>query len=274
MDSHTVGHVQVSTIEATPHSVLRSVRAARQADEAFYKVGLQMRGLAVLRQDGREAALRPGDFAIYDTTRPYSLEFDADYRMLVVMFPRALLRLPATRVGEITARSMSGRTGTGALLSPLLAGLERELATGANVNVHLSDAVLDLVAACFASPEDGRSPLQSRRGTLLSSVKSYIEEHLSDSDLTAASVAQAHHISDSYLQKVFADESVGFAAYIRHRRLERCRRDLSDPVHALKSAASIGSRWGLTDPSHFSRVFRTTYGMTPGEYRNSVSALP
>lgn len=271
MDSQSLGHVQVSTIEATPHKVVRSGRAARHAEEAFFKVGLQMRGVALLRQDDREAALRPGDFAIYDTTRPYQLEFREDYRMLVVMFPQTLLRLPAARFEEITARPMSGRTGTGALLSPLLAGVERELAAGTPANVYLSDAVLDLVAACFASPE-AHGPVQSRRSTLLSSVKSYIEEHLSDADLTAACVARAHFISDSYLQKVFADEPVGVAAYIRQRRLEHCRRDLADPAHSVRSAASIGARWGLADPSHFSRVFRHAYGMTPGDYRSSVPA--
>ncbi len=36
-------------------------------------VGLQVTGSSMVVQDGREAVLRPGDMAPYDTTRPYTL---------------------------------------------------------------------------------------------------------------------------------------------------------------------------------------------------------
>jgi AraC-like DNA-binding protein len=267
LQSNNLGLVQITSVDATPHMVVRSAAAARHSDQDFFKVGLQMSGRAVLRQDGREAALHPGDFAIYDTTRPYRLEFLDDYRVLVVMFPRKLLRLRPDAVSEITARTMSGRTGTGALLSPLLAGLEQELNTGDVANTYLSDAVLDLVAACFAPTSSQGVPL-SRRSTLLASVKSYIEGNLSDPGLDAALIAKAHHISTSYLQKLFADEPWSVAGHIRALRLDRCRRDLEDPLHALKPAAAIATRWGILDASHFSRLFKNAYGMTPGEYRS------
>ena len=31
--------------------------------------------------------------------------------------------------------------------------------------------------------------------------------------------------------------------------------------------SAIGMRWGYPRPSDFTRAFRTTYGMTPSEYR-------
>ena len=266
LDSHAVGSVQITTIRATPHAVVRTPRAARQGDEAYFKLGLQMSGSARLDQDGRQAELAPGDFAIYDTTRPYRLEFLTDYRIMVVMFPQSLLRIPRHRIEQITARSVSGRTGLGALLSPVLAGLEPDLETGVTAGAHLSDAVIDLIAACFTS-DDHTAPPSARRDQLLSTIFAHIEAKLPDPALDVASIAATHHISASYLQKLFAGESISVAAFIRERRLERCRRDLADPSNALRSAASIAAQWGFQDPSHFSRLFRSTFGMTPGDCR-------
>jgi AraC-like DNA-binding protein len=266
LDSHEVGSVQISTIHATPHTVLRTPAAARRGDEAYFKLGLQMSGSALLDQDGRQTELRPGDLAMYDTTRPYRLQFFSDYRIIVVMFPQSLLRIPRRRVEQITARAVSGRTGLGALLSPVLAGLETDVDTGATAGAHLSDAVIDLIAACFAGDERGEAP-STRRDQLMTTIFAYIEANLSDTTLDVASIAAAHHISASYLQKLFATQSISVAAFIRERRLERCRRDLANPSNDLRSAASIAAQWGFQDPSHFSRLFRSVYGMTPGDSR-------
>lgn len=266
LDSHAVGSVQISTIRATPHAVVRTATAARHAEEAYFKLGLQMSGTARLDQDGRQAKLGPGDFAIYDTTRPYRLEFLSDYRIMVVMFPQSLLRIPRRRIEQITARAVSGRTGLGALLSPVLAGLEADVETGVTAGAHLSDAVIDLIAACFAGDEHAEPP-SARRDQLMTAILAHIEANLSDPRLDVASIAAAHHISASYLQKLFAGESISVAAFIRERRLERCRRDLANPSNGLRSAASIAAQWGFQDPSHFSRLFRNTFGMTPGDCR-------
>ena len=266
LDSHTVGSVQVTTIRATPHAVVRTPTAARHGDEAYFKLGLQMSGSARLDQDGRQAELGPGDFAIYDTTRPYRLEFLSDYRIMVVMFPQSLLRIPRRRIDQITARSVSGRTGLGALLSPVLAGLESDVETGVKAGAHLSGAVIDLIAACFAGDEQAGPP-SARRDQLMTTIFAHIEANLSDPRLDVPSIAAANHISASYLQKLFAAESISVAAFIRERRLERCRRELANPSNGLRSAASIAAQWGFQDPSHFSRLFRNTFGMTPGDCR-------
>ena len=267
IDTHALGLLAVSAVSATPHRIERTARSAAKAEQPYFKVGLQLSGRAVLTQDGREAELAAGDLAVYDTTRPYRIDFLDDYRMLVVMFPKQLLRVSATAANEGTARAFSGRTGMGALLSPLLTALEGELNSGGGENPHLNDAVLDLVAACLTQDTQARGVSPGRREALTLTIKSYIESHLGDPDLDAGRVAAAHHISASYLQKLFAAESLSVAAYIRQRRLEQCRRELSDPTYQQRAAAAIASRWGLHDPSHFSRLFKSAYGITPGEYR-------
>lgn len=60
------------------------------------------------------------------------------------------------------------------------------------------------------------------------------------------------------------------SAWIRLRRLERCRRDLRDPRAVDRPVSAIAATWGLPDPAHFSRTFRAAYGITPTEYRSGV----
>jgi AraC-like DNA-binding protein len=72
-----------------------------------------------------------------------------------------------------------------------------------------------------------------------------------------------------YLHRLFEAQDTTVAAWIRRRRLERCRRDLADPAFRGVPVSAVAARWGLPDPAHFSRLFRRTYGLPPAEYRGS-----
>ncbi|MEV0663943.1 hypothetical protein ACIBI3_16240 [Actinomadura luteofluorescens] len=101
-----LGALTVTEIAASPHVVRRTGPLIARSDPGHYKIGVQLGGYCLLTQDGREAALVPGDFAIYDTTRPYTLAFDDSYRQLVLMLPRRLLHLPQEAVVFINMPSI------------------------------------------------------------------------------------------------------------------------------------------------------------------------
>jgi AraC-like DNA-binding protein len=105
------------------------------------------------------------------------------------------------------------------------------------------------------------------RRALLIRIRAWIEEHLDHPELSPADVAAAHHISLRYLHKLFSVQQSTVAGWIRHRRLERCRRALLDPAQATRPVSAIAARWGILNAAHFSRVFRDAYGLAPAEYR-------
>ncbi|MGY4099347.1 AraC-like ligand-binding domain-containing protein [Nocardia sp. R16R-3T] len=269
----SLGSVRLAEVVASAHAVRRTPKTIRISDPGFYKVGLQVRGYCVLTQADREAALTPGDFAIYDTTKPYQLSFDDRFHMLVMMFPRELLRVPATGIAELTGRRISGRQGLGALVSPFVHGLgSRVFDTSPTAAIHLNDAVLDVLAAAFAEQlelTDSLS-LETRHSALRFRIGAFIEEHLPDPDLDVAMVARAHHVSVRHLQKIFEASGSTAGGWIRERRLEQCRRDLLAGRHRHLPVAAIGARWGFPDSAHFSRVFKSHFGVTPGQYRSAA----
>lgn len=268
--NQSLGSAHLSVVAGGSCEVARTADAIRQSDPGFLKLGLQLQGYCILTQDGREAALTPGDFALYDTRRQYQLAFDSAFKTLVVMFPYDLLPIRQPELHDFTARRVSGRRGVGALVAPLLLNMSEQMyIDDLPTNVELSSAVISLLAASFSEQLGCESavPPETHRKALLMRVKAFIDARLDDPQLSTSHIAEAHHISPRYLQKLFETESTTVTDWIRHRRLERCRLDLSDPRWASMSIAAIAARWGLIDSSYFSRLFKAAYGTPPREFR-------
>jgi AraC-like DNA-binding protein len=265
-----VGAVQLSQVSGGAVDVERSPGAIRRADPGYLKLGMQLRGYCLVTQDGREAPLVPGDFALYDTRRPYRLSFDSAFQMLVVMFPRELLSLRHQDLARLTARRVSGRSGVGGLVSPFLVSLAGKLrAEEVSPTFELSSAVLDVLTAALSEQLECESRVspETHRHALMVRIKAFIDERLDDPELCTAVVASAHHISHRYLQKLFESEGTTVTEWIRHRRLVHCSRELVDPRFVSAPISTIAARWGLVDASHFSKIFRSAYGMSPREFR-------
>jgi len=60
---------------------------ARGDGGEHFKLSLMLEGSALIVQDDREAVLAPGDFAIYDCDRPYTLHGADGFRMVVCLLP-------------------------------------------------------------------------------------------------------------------------------------------------------------------------------------------
>lgn len=268
--------MSVSTIEAQPHAVRRTTELIKndqmQADiPAYYKVSLQLRGHGVLLQDGREVELVPGTMAIYDTSRPYVLNFDSAFQSHIVMFSHDRLSFSQDGIQEVTATPI----GSGRQLSKMSA---RIIADAAEVlpslQAPLADRVggnvVDIINTLIADELlEAHDTKVSRRQKQVAQIRHFIDQHLADPDLSVSTVAAAHHMSIRSLQYLFENEGENVSDFIRKRRLEKIQIDLRDPSQRELPVATIGSRWGFVDPAYFSRVFRQTVGMPPTAYRDS-----
>ncbi|MET9914655.1 helix-turn-helix domain-containing protein [Streptomyces sp. NPDC006476] len=266
-----LGAVQVSVVAADPHSIAHTRRHIASDPADFVKVSLQLAGQCLLTQADRQALLKPGELAIYDTRYPYTLDFDQRYRTLVLMFPRVMLRLPERDLSRMIATTVSCSDGLGPVVHPFLRGLAGQVRQLDALDAHrLADSVVDLVGAMLAErcgnhvaqQDDGRELLAQR-------ILTYMEQRLSDPGLGPDRIAAAHHISRRFLYKLLAERGYTVSGWLRERRLAECLRDLADPTLAHMSVAKVGGRWGFPDPAHFSHAFKTAYGMSPSEARDA-----
>nr|WP_149084724.1 helix-turn-helix domain-containing protein [Microbacterium sp. 1S1] len=270
-----VDEVHVNDIRATSHVVERTTELIARGDRSYFKVSLMLAGTGLLIQDDREAVLQPGDLAVYDTDRPYSLVFDQDFRTMVVMFPKHLISLPADMIGQLTAVRISGQEGLGGMVVPYLTQLAGNLdELAGTTGARLAHSALDLVTTVFTRELGLDRVSADPHRALMQRIRSHIDRNLASTDLGPASIAAAHFISTRHLHGLFQEQGVTVSTWIRTRRLEQCRRDLLDPMLADRPVAAIAARWGFVDAAHFSRAFKTAFGVSPANTAPPTDPAP
>lgn len=269
--THYVGSVGLGEIQGSPSTLIHSQRSDQCS--GMIELALQVSGRCFISQDGRVASLVPGEFAIVDTRNPYQVSFDTRFTCLVIAVAPELLPVKPCALSAMTARRVPGHDGIGRLAAQFLTNIAHQAHNQDLRNNHeLASAVVSIVTAALMHQlhgDDGHTSAEAHRPALLPRVKAYIEARLDDPELTPAEVARANHISLRYLQRLFETEGTTVSDWVRRRRLEHCRADLADPKADVVSIATIAARWGFLDSSYFSRVFKSTYGLTPRDFRLS-----
>ncbi|MCT1558527.1 helix-turn-helix domain-containing protein [Helcobacillus massiliensis] len=266
----SAGTVHIVRIEQSPADVLRTPEMIAVRGSDLIKVSLQVDGDCTVEQGGRTAELRPGDIAIYDASRPYALRSETGMHTIVLAFPYQRLGIPRDELSRVTAVVFPFDSPLGAVVNPFLAGLARSMVQMADDDIErLAQTAIDLLVTVL-SAELRRSLGDDPRRQLLHEVLETIERRLSDPELSPSAVAEEHFISTRHLHALFSERGITVAGWMRHRRLERIRRDLADPLHTSTPVARLAARHGLLNAAHFSRMFRAEFGVTPSAYRASA----
>jgi AraC-like DNA-binding protein len=267
------GPLQVTLLTTTPHSVRRTPKLIRQSDPEAFLLTCTVRGHAMMRQDGRYADFDVGDLGLYDSSRPFLaglMPAAGAGRLLILRFPRSSLPLPERDLRRLTAVRIPGDHGIGALSSQFLLQLARRMDEfSASEAARLSTLALDVLTAALAGALEnaGAVPPHARRRALMAQIHAFIRANLGDAQLGPEAIAAAHHISLRYLHKLFHQDGHTVAGWIRERRLERCRRDLADPLLVTSPIGALAARWGFASHAQFSRAFRNAYGLSPTQFR-------
>ncbi|MFD3838716.1 AraC family transcriptional regulator [Streptomyces sp. NPDC058642] len=261
-----------------PTRYRRGPKLIRQSDPEQYHLQLLLGGGLGLDHVGRADMYGPCDLWVSDSSRPYDVRPPRDESRHVITgvaveLPKASLPLSPDQVRGLLSRRLSGREGSGALLTDFLIGLDRQSKVlQPSDTPRLSRILIDLVSVWFAQPLEAEAalPPETRQHALTVQIRAFIQQNLHDPGLTPPVIAAAHHISLSYLHRLFQQQTRGetVAAWIRHQRLERARRDLADPTQGATPIHTIAARWGLPRASDFTRAFRAAYGVPPSEYRH------
>lgn len=242
------------------------VRRWRAPTAGRLVVGVLLDGRARLEQNGRGTSAGPGEFLLYTGATPFRLAVHGPYRYFVFGFDG----LPAITAQNALRRTTSDQQISHAPAARIFAATLAELAEQAPrlhpaIGRELGEHVTCLLRTVLRTPTESAALPDH----LHTQVQDYIEAHLGD-DLRPETIAAAHHISVRYLHKLFQhqDETVG--GYVRRRRLDRIRRTLADPDLAHLPVANIAAQWGLAEASHFSKLFRAEFGVSPREFRQAV----
>ena len=203
-------------------------------------------GIGRITQDDRTAVLHQGDFALYDSTRPYELRFDGDFQQYVLMLPGPTLRsqLGETRPVHRDAgwparprgRPPDDRDDPDAGRRHRGAGAGRGRRRGPGRGAHRGGRA-ELARRRDRSPEP---TLEARAGR----DQDLPWARLGDPEPSIAAMAAQLHTSVSTLHRAFAGEPASITEWIWAQRLDGIRRGPlrpgAAPPHASATWRSAG----------------------------------
>ncbi len=208
-----------------------------------------------------------------DTSRPFEISTAPEpFEIIGMEIPKVRLPLPPQTAGRVIGKSISARDGMGALLATFLSQVTKDSHSYQPTDgPRLSIVLADLVASLFSSVLETNGALEpeTRRRTLLIQIKNFIQNNCDDPQLNVPEIAAAHHISVSYLHRLFQQEDTGTTVteFLQQQRLARAHRDLVDPLRQQLPVHVIAAQRGFSHASVFSRAFRDAYGMPPAAFR-------
>lgn len=265
----TLGCLQVSELVTAAQRVRRTRALADRSEAAQYKLNIQLSGRSQIAQDGRSALLHPGDWGFYDTSRPYEVNVDFGAHFLVLQIPSSALAIWESALQTRVATCFASDAGSARMAVDVLRSL---LAHGQALPSAQADQVSATVMQLFAlslggPPDDlsGSSLDEVRQGQLRVILR-YVQEHLHDGEMNAATLALRFKMSRRYLYKLFATRGLSPADYILGARLDRCR-DLLGDAAGVRQISELAHTHGFADSSAFSHAFRRRFGLSPSEWR-------
>ena len=267
------GSVSFWRNEASRMRMQRTEAHVRQDSDGRVAIAVQERGgSAILYSNSSRAEDRnPGDLILADLTLPYEYE-QSTGSVFCVSFPGEMLGLRESLYSEAAHRLKASPVYE--LMRRHLLGIARDteaLTTGEGA-VDVGLASVNLARALIATTTVDRGAHGFLADIAAARITDFVELHLGNSELDAAMIAQALHLSERTIYKTCADAGFRLEDDMIGRRLAHARADLESESLRGEPIGAIAHRWGFKDASHFSRRFRARYGCSPREWRATHNA--
>jgi AraC-like DNA-binding protein len=263
-----LGDVTVFTTRASGIRLLRTARQAKQDAMPVVALSVQQRADGRHEQLARQEIVAPGELMAVDLSAPYDFSWSGDGAAGCIQIPVDQLGLPVDvirrAVGNVRRSPLYGLVGQH--VAHLVTDADRLGADPAAPALGAASAELARALLVSAAHTD-RIAREVLADTLLTRVRAYVRQHLTDPDLRPATIAAAHNVSLRHLYKVCARTDLSLEQWIISERLRGARDELLRPESRRRSVATIALAWGFRDPTHFARRFRAEYGTTPSEWR-------
>ncbi len=272
ISSRQVGQITIYNVKAQPHNAHHPKPISFNEKSTYIVVALQIEGVCHVSQDGRNITLQPGDFTILNTARAFDLKCPQQMEQYSLRLPWDRMRQDLISPEKITGTAIKGSSGIGAIASRFLRDFVENSSQLNETEVNsLTYSLIGILntAALSRMGKEARETSESH-DFQLQQIRLYIEENIKDQEISAEKVAVAHGITTRYLHKLFEIENTSFSRFIWDRRLEHCRRDIENPYMLGQFISEIAYSWGFNSSSHFSRLFKKRYNISPRTLRNTI----
>lgn len=155
-----------------------------------------------------------------------------------------------------------------------LRGLMERMAQIPYINKNYQESILtcelmELQLFLNLLVEEQHTTSPSATSDLVRRAVEYIREHYTNPNLTATALANYTFTSREHLSRAFKEYTMeSVHSYIKNLRMQHCRSEIT----AGRSILDACTNSGFSNYSSFLKSFRTTYGMTPMQFRAEISS--
>ncbi|WP_407316429.1 helix-turn-helix domain-containing protein [Pseudomonas sp. nanlin1] len=263
-----LGQLRFCRMTASAHRYSRHLSKAVDTLDTPRMLILQIAGVSHFEQGQRSSTLAPDELLLVDSGQPFSVTSTHGCEHFILLFQNHSESL--AKAGDV---HINGRNGLGRMLMHLVSDAYNQYPLLNNTSASLIGAsIVGLLDNVLQNKREEKQLEHDFRFFKQNRLKAYIERHLADRELSIERIASAEQCSVRSLHRTFQDEQgCSISEYIWQRRLARCAEDLRNPAHTHRSLTDIAYAWGYGSSSHFSRHFKSVYGMSPRLFRDTAS---
>ncbi|WP_417798832.1 helix-turn-helix domain-containing protein [Terasakiella pusilla] len=240
----------------------QSVKIARDhMDHILVQVFLEGGGIT-----DRDEKISAGDMFVIDLDKAHAMKTTA-FKNLTLVLPRVSIPDLSELLSSLHGQRLSAQNPMIRFMGEHLKALWQNVPDmNASEAAGMLNGSLGLMESWLS--HDGRLVADSTPDVSVAlgkSIKQHIERHLSE-PMTPQKLVKQFRISRSQIYRIFAPYG-GVARYIWERRMIRSRYMLTKSAFNHMTVGSVGYACGFLSESHFSRTFKSRFGVSPSEVR-------
>lgn len=238
-----------------------------------FSVHAAVDGAQRLVSDGQLVSLQPGQFILLDTSRSCSREQLHRSDTISLNISEDVMR----REVPYFERLLHHTFGTEDPLPKTIFELLRQTTEvgdfphSDSASRCMSRTILNLLGMLADNQLNAHGPSNERlRKMRVREIRQYIDDNLTDPELSLEQISRAMSLSTRYLHMLFSNEPLSIPKIIRASRLIKAAENLRHEHLKSRSITEIVLDCGFNDISHFCRLFKEEYAMSARDYRKAV----
>lgn len=257
------GFLDMSRVNIKGANLYKTIDNIREGGLPSFFCVFQIEGSSFVEQMGNSSTLASGDIFIIDSATPFRFTYHDFSQQLSLVLPRDIIE----RIINLNKIDLGIKICAKTHIANFASKMVIEASRHETLSNEEGTAVLDSLVTLFKPFIIKDSHKLNPYDRIFIMASDYIKNNIGDANLTPQNIASSVGISLRGLYRVFSYKSINLSEHIKKQRLKMS----AEYIKAYNGKVNITEvvyRFGFSNPSYFSTLFKNCYNMTPTEYKN------